>query len=700
MRKYIKSYILVMTVITMLFSLTCYAQSAQNTIRVCYYPMENTSGAITEHPYKDYYFDYLQEISQYTGWTYEFIDATYDEALNMLTRNELDLICGIDKTTERQELLDYSNMSLMTAKYKFFANINNDNLFYDDYAYFDGMRVGVLTSCGQLSAIDNLASRYGITLRQIPFASQEDMEKAVLNGDIDMLFATNVSDGSQFKIVTHFANTPLYFATLKGNSLITQINAAQRNINNLFSYFEYSLFQENIEINQDFQPFFTREELAFIEEHPIVYFGADPSWAPIEYTDPETGELSGITAEVIKLLEEYTGLDFVYKPSSNFSQALDKLNSGEVELLTALSHEYQWAAKNNVNLSTSYLNSYIVMIYSNNKKAPAGTVALPRNFNITARVVDSGDYETVLYYDTSEECIQAVANGLAQCTYTNNYIANYHLSNLAYRNLSAAKINSISENIAIAVSKNADLRLLTIINKALRCISTEKIDAIILKNALYETELNIHTLLYGYPELLIITLVAIFSTILLVLIIILISHLRKTHAMETISQIDALTGILNRGAVQAHITMTLEKEKKQPDLICPLILIDLDNFKYINDNYGHMEGDQLLIEVANTLKNSVRKSDIVGRLGGDEFIVYLTNVSDKKTAEQVAAKLCNAVSALSFEKEEWHKVSSSIGIAFGNSNITWDILYRHADNALYVSKENGKNQYSIFKDEA
>lgn len=699
MKKYTNFCLTLITVFTMLISVTCLAKASQDTIRVCYYPLENTSGDITTHPYKDYYFDYLQEISQYTGWNYEFVDATYEEALELLAQDELDLICGIDKSAEREALLDFSTAPLMVTKYKFFADITNNNLFYDDYAYFDGMRVGVLTACEQATAIDTLANNYGITLHQIAFSSSNDMEEALLNGEIDMLYATSVSDNTKFKIVAHFSNTQLYFATSKGDSLMTDIIAAQRDISNLFSYFEYSLYQENIEINQDFRPFFTRAELDYIKEHPVVYFGSDPFWAPIEYTDSKTGELAGITAEIINLLESYTGLDFVYKPSATFSEALDKLQYGEVEMLTALSHDYQWASDNNVNLSTSYLDSYIVMIYSNNKKAPEGTVALPRNFNITEQVIAGGDHSEILYYNTTEECIKAVADGLAQCTYTNNYVANYHLSNLAYRNLSTTKISSISEDIAIAVSKNADLRLLSIIDKALRCISTEKIDAIVLNNSLYETELNMRTLLYGYPELIVLLLICFFSIIFLALIATIIFNRRKARAIEAVSQTDALTGILNRGAVQAKITMALEKEKHNPDLVCPLIAIDLDNFKYINDNYGHMEGDRLLIAVANVLKNSVRKSDIVGRLGGDEFIVYLTNVNNKKTAEKVAAKLCTAVSALSLEKDEWSEITGSFGVAFGNPDITWDSLYRHADSALYVAKESGKNQYSIYNDE-
>ena len=130
-----------------------------------------------------------------------------------------------------------------------------------------------------------------------------------------------------------------------------------------------------------------------------------------------------------------------------------------------------------------------------------------------------------------------------------------------------------------------------------------------------------------------------------------------------------------------------------------MIAVDLDNFKAVNDNYGHAEGDQLLKAVANVLTHSVRQTDIVGRMGGDEFIVYLTNVNNKKTAEKVAAKLCAAVSALSLEKEEWSDITASFGVAFGNINSTWSSLYHEADVALYDAKEKGKNQYSVYTGE-
>lgn len=700
MKKIITFFLTIILSFSLLAPLTCYAAtSGRQVVRVCYFPLENTSSNHEEHPYHGYYFDYLQEISQHTGWVYEYVDASYYECLEMLENREIDLVCGIDKTDARLEQMDFSTVPLMTSKYKLFVLSDNENVYYEDYEHFDGMTVGVLSACSQLDAINDLCNAKNISITQKYYSSSSDLEKALTSGEVDAIYTITVSDNNAFRIVSNFANTHLYFATWKGNDILNELADAQKIIRDTFPYFEYDLFEENIGSQQNIIPYFTRDEIEYIENHPDVIFSADPYWAPIESTDPQTGELEGITAEIVALLEEYTGLNFVYKSSDNFTEALARLKYGEVEVLTALSHDYSWADSNNVNLSSSYLDSYIVMIHNPNRNTNRNCVALPTDFNITSRVVASGRHENIIYFDTTEECIDAVASGKADYTYTNYYIANYHLSNIAYRSLSATKITSDKENLCIAVSRNADPRLLSIINKGLRCIPPETIDAIVLEHTLYENEFSIRTLIYAYPETIVLSVMGISTVAVIALMIALFIHYRKARIIENISQTDALTGILNRGAVQAQITMALEKEKQSPELVCPLIAVDLDNFKAVNDNYGHAEGDLLLKAVANVLSHSVRQTDLVGRMGGDEFIVYLTNVNNKKTAEKVAAKLCAAVSALSLEKDEWGEITASFGVAFGNADSTWASLYHEADVALYDAKEKGKNQYSVYSGE-
>ena len=141
---------------------------------------------------------------------------------------------------------------------------------------------------------------------------------------------------------------------------------------------------------------------------------------------------------------------------------------------------------------------------------------------------------------------------------------------------------------------------------------------------------------------------------------------------------------------------SLENRRKQAVTI---MYMDLNRFKYVNDTYGHDKGDQLLCTFSEALEKTFGQIGFVGRMGGDEFIVYLTNVNNKKTAEKVAAKLCAAVSALSLEKEEWGEITASFGLAFGDGATTWATLYHQADVALYDAKEKGKNQYSVYSGE-
>ena len=700
MKKIFTFFLTTIISISLLVSVTCYASSnSRRIVKVCHFPLETFSSGHEEHAYHDYYSDYLLELGQQTGWIYEYVDASFDDCMEMIANQEIDLICGINKTDAYLELMDFSGTPLMSAKYKLYVLADNKDLYYEDYSRFDGITVGVLSNCSQDSAIEELSKKQNISLNMRYYATTDDLEQALTDGEVDAIYAITVSNGSAFRMITHFSSTPLYLAVPKGSPLLTELEEAQKLLKDLFPYFEYDLYEETIRNQQDMTPYFTRDEIDYIEEHPDVIFSSDPFWAPIESTNPDTGELEGITAEVIGLLEKYTGLNFIYQSSANFTEALTRLKYGDVEVVTALSHDYTWANDNNVNLSSSYLDSYIVMIHNPNNDTERNCAALPKDFNITGQIVAAGIHDNIIYFDTTEECINAVANGQADYTYTNYYVANYHLSNIAYRSLSATKITSQDENLCIAVSKNTDPRLLSIINKGLRCISPETIDAIVLKYTLYENEFSLRNLVYAYPETVLIAVVSISSVTVLILLVAVLIHYRKVRIIESISQTDALTGIFNRGAVQAQITMALEKEKQSPELVCPLIAVDLDNFKSVNDNYGHAEGDRLLKAVAKVLSHSVRQTDIVGRMGGDEFIVYLTNVNNKKTAEKVAAKLCTAVSALSLEKEEWSDITASFGIAFGHIDSTWSSLYHEADVALYDAKEKGKNCYSIYNGE-
>ncbi|MBI5075410.1 MAG: sensor domain-containing diguanylate cyclase [Nitrospirae bacterium] len=174
------------------------------------------------------------------------------------------------------------------------------------------------------------------------------------------------------------------------------------------------------------------------------------------------------------------------------------------------------------------------------------------------------------------------------------------------------------------------------------------------------------------------------------------SH-RFIKELETLSSEDSLTGLQNRRMIFERIRHEIERVRRYKAELS-LIFCDLDYFKEINDTYGHKAGDVVLKTIADVLRGSVRTSDVVGRYGGDEFLLVLPQTS-LKGAQELAERIRISVQDTKFEMPDGKSVGTtmSIGVAFYDGTETdVDALISRIDTALYVSKRSGKNQvYSL-----
>lgn len=157
------------------------------------------------------------------------------------------------------------------------------------------------------------------------------------------------------------------------------------------------------------------------------------------------------------------------------------------------------------------------------------------------------------------------------------------------------------------------------------------------------------------------------------------------------AEYDALTGILNRRAFD-QICHT-SSEKRQP---IALLLIDMDNFKFINDNFGHTGGDTALQELARILTDTFRTDDYVARIGGDEFAAILPNCGSG-AANTIKKKILSVNEQLVNIKDNIKPVSISVGVAFSSSGFSEE-LFKRADKALYIVKEKGKRGCEIYEE--
>lgn len=168
----------------------------------------------------------------------------------------------------------------------------------------------------------------------------------------------------------------------------------------------------------------------------------------------------------------------------------------------------------------------------------------------------------------------------------------------------------------------------------------------------------------------------------------------REQLVNQLSMQDSLTSIHNRRAVGQFLHNLLQyKQHEIAGLASALILLDLDHFKSINDNYGHSKGDEVLIETARILAANVREGDIVGRYGGEEFMIVLSKIPNATQATHIAERCRRQISELVvMHGEQRIKVTASFGVVTFDTPMNMDQLFNIADSALYQAKANGRNQ--------
>jgi len=172
----------------------------------------------------------------------------------------------------------------------------------------------------------------------------------------------------------------------------------------------------------------------------------------------------------------------------------------------------------------------------------------------------------------------------------------------------------------------------------------------------------------------------------------------ETLELKKQAEHDSLTGLYNRGTVETLIANAIAKGGSKK--FHAFILIDIDDFKEINDSMGHMVGDQVLKEVSKKIKYAFRSDDIMGRLGGDEFVLFIKNIPSKEFLSKKMERICKEVESPLFIVGKNMRVTFSMGIALYNQDgDTYNELYRKADCALYSVKRNSKNNFNYYSSE-
>lgn len=168
----------------------------------------------------------------------------------------------------------------------------------------------------------------------------------------------------------------------------------------------------------------------------------------------------------------------------------------------------------------------------------------------------------------------------------------------------------------------------------------------------------------------------------------------KQQELIDLANHDPLTGLRNRQGISEQVNDMLRDECEGT-----FFIMDMDNFKGVNDTYGHIEGDKVLVKFARVLNWAADEDDLVSRLGGDEFVIFSPGHSDKYEIKAKAQQIIRQIERALVTPGKLARVTVSMGIARAPfDGLTYEALYGNADKALYLTKNEGKNGYCFFED--
>ncbi len=797
------------------------AFAADRTLRVGFPLQPGLTEVDANNHYNGYSYEYLQEIAQYTGWDYEFVQLPGDlnevlaTMVDMLQRGELDLLGGMVYNDQLAQVFDFPNDNYGTAYTVLGVLEENTAINTINFQSLHTLRIAVLKTATKRNAeVQVFCQKNGITPTFIPCADEEEQVEALQENRADVLVGIDLLQYPGIRTVARFNPQPYYLATTKGNTdIINQINMAMLKINETDPYLTSRLYEKYFN-NQPPKLYLSDTEKAYIQKKKTVRIALESPIMPFQDYDDNTNTYIGITPDLLHQITQNTGLQFTFVPFTEYSQLKELLQNKEVDAVAGFQYDYDLAQDYYVALTRPYLSSPTVMIINKNIKntnLKDKTLALSPDYPVQNKYGSQ-----VIFFPTVQDCLKAVQYGQADYSYGNAYAVQYYANQAVYRHISLIPQPDIIQHLCFGLAKPVDQNLLSIFNKAINSIPDYTMQGIIYSNTMNaRKEITFSAFIAANPNAL-----AIFSLLALLVICVLLWNLHgrikinrrialeheryiqlselsneylfeydfqknrllmseknaqkfngqpeqapdaenvckdQGSAAEIEQQIlnqikdqkdgtkdfccqladgssrwlritvkiipdannkpvycvgkvtdiqqeieekdalleqarrDSLTGLYNAATSRELVTNCLAQRPLVPGA---MLIIDIDHFKEINDHLGHYAGDQVLVQTAKLFQENFQETDIIGRLGGDEFMIFIYPLAN----HTIIAPKCQKLLQEAKEKillQNHHPLTFSIGIALTEENQNFEDLYQKADLALYEAKKQGRNSFVL-----
>lgn len=656
--------------------------------------------------------EYLSEIAKHTGWSYEFVRASWTDCLKMLEDGELDLLLPAEYSEARGEKFLFSETECCMDYAALVGTEGDTGLYFEDYKRFNGIAVGLIEDNYLNGIFEDYAQRHNFHVQKRYYETMAELNGALARGEVRAAVNGNMTLLKGQRLLAKMDFMPAYFITSRQRpELMEELNGALHKIKLDNPYYTAGLHSKYYGQIERQAVGFTRAEAEFVQACPPLTVLVDEDNAPLMWYDREAGAYKGIYADLARLIERESGLKFTFlAPEGKSAWTAAAERQGDL-LLNA----YGSPLVEDV-YSLQFTDSYYTRHDSFlGKRGVPVALDAPLRVAVPAGKVDAQaiireshpDWKIVTCRDT-DASLELVLSGEADITIINAIILQARDYLNLYRNLVVLYADPVLRPVSLGITPGHDPLLEQVLNKAIHKLDEREVRQAVLDNTLsFREPPTLRSLIRDYTGAFFIVLLS--GTILVLTALFLLYRIRMQRAQngllaqknqeleEAISvqqqlrvemEHDPLTRLKNRRAMEYRSNEALTLANGY----AALLVIDLDNFKQINDELGHMYGDQVLHSFGSLLNRLAGEKNLAGRVGGDEFAVLLPSVRTVEQAADFAQTLIENVDGLRIGKDKI-RITCSVGIGLSSPGEWYDGLFNRADAALYEAKRAGKNNW-------
>lgn len=635
----------------------------------------------------------LQEISKYTDWRYEFYADREQALFAMLSQGELDMVAGVFERENLAEKFVYPKY-LSGYSYALLISQQDDQTVQrNDYRSMQDKRIAAVSYASETKRLISYLLLNDIQSTIIYVDNPAKSLEMLESGEVDMALVDD-DDAAGYRVVTRFVVEPYYIIAAPGKEgLIAELNTAYEMILDAEPDYVDNMYTTYLGRATDMTFQLTEAEKAFIGRMPTIRVAVADGFTPLQSFDAE-GIARGIGPDVLRHIEEKTGLSFEMTRAASVAEANMMVEAGVVDAALGVSVIDRDGASSSLVLTSPFLIVNRMALSNKHIDYPADglTIALVPGMDFLMDS-DAGD---IVYVDSFLDGVAAVNAGEADYTYGSTYLFEYGVESRAFNNIQAMMLPGVSDDLAIGLRRPVSPMLLTILNKAINTVPNEVMQEIVLQNtALRQERRTLLSLIYAYPVVAFVLLAVLTGAIILVTVTFAVLRVRHTRALFNTQFTDEMTGALNLAGFRREAARLLQRSEH-----FALSYSTIRNFHFVNDRYGYEAGDDVLKQIAAAYRADMMEGEVFCRVSGGTFVA-LRRYDEQDRLFTRLERFAQQIHSITPQNDPGYHIRMTTGIYLPTPMEQHDNVFGMMDRANIAQQQiitSSEDSYSVYKE--